>query len=290
MCADVTALTYLIDDEVIRAMGLPVEGWSARYLHSIVGRATRRFSVLFAEVDRIVAEHGLPAGARWLLLKLVADFRVRGAENVPPVGPLIIASNHPGAVDSVALATTAGRSDLKIIASAVPFLRNLPHVGEHLIFLPRDDVRERMLVVRESIRHLQTGGALLLFARGSIDPDPAFMPEAEQELSAWSRSLEIFLRNVPQTQVVASIVSHVVQPTYMRHPLVWLRRTRIDRQRLAMMIQIIQEMLGKQLNLVPRVSFGPVLNTWKEGTAQNALQAIIASAESLMRSHLAWHA
>jgi hypothetical protein len=288
MSADVSRLTRLIDNEVIRAMGLPIESWPGLYLHRILSRATRRFSQMFVEADQIIGERGLAAGARWLLLNLVDGFTARGVQNIPPDGPLVIASNHPGTVDSITLATAAGRDDLKILASEVGFLQNLPNVGKQLIFIPRLDTERRMLAVRESIRHLQQGGALLLFAGAGIDPDPAFMPHAEQELSRWSRSLEIFLRAVPQTRVIASIVSHVIEPRYMHHPITWLRRTRPDRQRLAMMIQLIQEMLGRKLDLVPRVSFGPLLDARSIGNTERALQSIIDSAKSVMRSHLAW--
>ena len=56
-----------------------------------------------------------------------------------------------------------------------------------------------MLAMREALRHLESGGAVLLFARGTIDPDPAFMAGGESELNGWSRSLEIFLGSVPES-------------------------------------------------------------------------------------------
>ena len=290
MSADVTTLTRLINNEVIQAMGLRTDRWVSERLQLILSRATRRFCELFSEADRIIAEQGLTAGARWLLLKLVQDFRTRGAQNIPCEGPLVIASNHPGTVDSVALIASAGREDLKVIASAVPFLQNLTHVREHLIFLPREGVQARMVVVREAIRHLSEGGALLLFARGGIDADPSFMREGDEELAHWSRSLEIFLHSVPQTRVITSIVSHVIEPAYMHHPLTWLKRARPDRQRLAMMIQIIQQMLGKQLEIVPRVSFGEVIDPERCPGTEHLLPVVTESARCLMKSHLAWQA
>ncbi len=290
MPVDVATLTRLINNEVIQAMGLSIDGWLGQRLHPVLARATRRFSELFAEVDCMIAEQGLPAAARWLLQQLVQDFKARGAENIPTHSPLIIASNHPGAVDSLVLASSARREDLKIVAGAIPFLENLPHVSQHLIFTPYDDMQARMVVMRESIRYLKDGGALLLFARAGIDPDPSFMPHAEEELSCWSRSVEVFLQSVPQTQVIAAIVSHVIEPRYMHHPITWLKRARPDRQRLAMMIQIIQQMLGKKVDLVPRVSFGELLNAQRMGEAHDTLQTIVESARRLMRSHLAWQA
>ncbi len=290
MTADIPTLTRLINNEVIQAMGLSTDGWAAERLQPILSRATRRFCEIFAEADRIVGEQGLTAGARWLLLNLVKDFRTRGVENVPCDGPLIVASNHPGTVDSVTLIASAGREDMKVIASAVPFLKSLEHVAEHLIFLPRQGLQARMLVVREAIRHLKEGGALLLFARGGIDPDPSFMTACEEELTHWSRSLEIFLHSAPQTRVVTSIVSHVIDPAYMHHPATWLKRARPDRQRLAMMVQIIQQMLGKQLDIVPRVSFGDVLDPGRFAGTDRLLPVVTESAQSLMKSHLAWQA
>ncbi len=288
MPLDIEKLTRLIDNEVIQAMSLRPDGWLGKRLHPILRRATRRFSELFAEVDCIIAEQGLPAGARWLLLKLVKGFETRGAEHIPLEGPLVIASNHPGTVDSVTLAATARRDDLKIVAGAIPFLQNLPNVSRHLIFTSYDDAFNRMVVMRESIRHLRAGGSLLLFARAGIDPDPSFMPHAEEDLSIWSRSLEVFIRSVPQTQVVTSIVSNVLDPRYMRHPITRLRKARPDRQRLAMMMQIIEQMLGKKLELIPRVSFSDLLNIETIGGADKAMPAIVDSAKELMHSHLAW--
>ncbi len=288
MPANIATLTRLIDNEVIRAMGVPVDSWLAERLHGILQRATHRFSELFAQVDQVVEQHGLPAGALFLLQRLAKGYEARGTENIPAAGPLIIASNHPGTVDSVALAASAARPDLKIIASAVPFLESLPHIRQHLIFTPRLNLQRRMISVRESLRHLQSGGSLLLFAHGTIDPDPSFMPMALEELTGWSRSLEIFLRGVPEVQVVVSIVSRVIDPAYMRHPLTWLRTARPDRQRLAMMIQVIQQMLGKQLDLCPRISYGELLDREAIGTPAQVLDVVTESAHRVMEAHLAW--
>ncbi len=284
MTADVALLTRLIDNEVIQAMGLSVDGWLGRRLHPILEHATRRFSEIFVECDRIIARRGLAEGARWLLSNLVRGYAACGTENIPAEGPLIIASNHPGTVDSITILAAAQRPDMKIIAGVIPFLQNLPNVSEHLIFTPYDDPQARMVVLRKAIQHLRLGGALLLFAQAGIDPDPSFMPGAEEGLAHWSRSLEIFLRCVPQTQVNACIIRNVIDPRYMRHPITWLKRARPDRQRLAMMIQIIQQMLGKKLDLIPQVEFGRLLSLQNMGNSEQALQTIVDSARSLLHN------
>ncbi len=288
MSIEVSTLTRLIDNEVIQAMGLPVDSWISRTLRPILDRATSNFSKMFVQCDRIIAERGLPEAARFLLSNLVEGIKVRGSDHIPTRGPLLIASNHPGTVDSVSLIAAAQRFDLKVVAGAIPFLQNLPNVSRHMIFTSYDDIQNRMVVVRESIRHLQSGGSLLLFARAGIDPDPAFMPQAVEDLARWSRSIEIFIRSVPHLQVVTSVVSNVIDPRYMRHPITWLKRARPDRQRLAMMIQVIQQMLGKKLHLTPRISFGDLVDPQTLGCSDTALPAIIDSAQRLMHSHLAW--
>jgi hypothetical protein len=236
----------------------------------------------------MIAEEGPVSAARWLLLQMVQDFKARGTQNIPADGPLVIASNHPGTVDSIAIHASVGRPDLRAIASDVPFLKNLGQVKNHLIFVPRSGIEARMIAMRESIRHLESGGALLLFAHGTIDPDPAFMPGAAKELNGWSRSLDIFLDRVPEIRVVTTIVSDVLDPRYMRHPLTWLQRTRVDRQRLAMMIQVIQQMLGKKLNLVPRVSFGEAIDLREARKAGDSREVVVEAAKGLLRTHVAW--
>ena len=285
MTLDAGTLTNLISDEIIKAMGLSLHNPLGNWLRPIFERGTRRFSELFAEVDRIVGERGFAEGARTLLPHLVSSFEVHGAENIPQDGPLVVASNHPGTADSVVITAGVSRPDFKIVASAVPFLQHLPNVSKHLIFTPASDPHARMNVVREAIRHLESGGSLLLFGRGRIDPDPAFMPHADENLSHWSRSLEIFLKQVPRTRVLVTVVSGVLHPRFMRHPLTRLRRSREDRQRLAMMLQVIQQMLGKKIELMARVTFGDLISGESMGGKEHVLPAIVQSATGLLAKH-----
>ena len=87
------------------------------------------------------------------------------------------------------------------------------------------------------------------------------MPGAETEIMAWSRSLEIFLRRAPQTEVLISIVSGVLAKKWVRHPLTRLRRERRDRQRLAEMLQVVIQLFKEQaLEIKPYVTFGETLS------------------------------
>jgi hypothetical protein len=87
---------------------------------------------------------------------------------------------------------------------------------------------------------------------------------------------------------VTSIVSHVIDPAYMQHPLTILKKRRPDRQRLAIMMQIIQQMLGKKLALVPHVSFGDVIDWQTAKEAGDSLRVIVTSAQRQLKTHLTW--
>ncbi len=286
MTTEVEALSSLISDEIIKAMGLSLKNPIGNILRPFFKRGTYRFSELFVEVDRIVGEQGLAAGARALLPHLVNEIRVFGRDNIPLDGPLVVAANHPGTVDSVLITSGVSRPDFKIIASDVPFLRNLKNISKHLIFTPQVNAHARMNVLRSALRHLKQCGSLLLFAHGRIDPDPGFMPNADENLNYWSRSLEIFLQHVPHARVLVTVVSGVIQPRFMHHPLTWLRQAREDRQRLAMMVQVIQQMLGRKIELSARVTFGDLIGEENMGGKEHVLPAIIESARKLLTRHL----
>jgi hypothetical protein len=134
---------------------------------------------------------------------------------------------------------------------------------------------------------LQDGGALLIFARGGIEADPDWMPNPDGEFDQWSRSLEIFIERVPQTRVLVTIVSGVIQRTAMRNPLTWLRKNRPDRQRLAFIYQMMRQTLsGKELfGLTPRVTFGEVV---AGATRTHVLAEVSAAARRTLERHMAW--
>ena len=82
-----------------------------RILGPLLKLPARRFAMLMAEVDRRVALNGIVAAAQWLLTQIVTGVDARGTDNIPRTGPVLIASNHPGAYDIVALIAGIGRDD-----------------------------------------------------------------------------------------------------------------------------------------------------------------------------------
>jgi len=291
--AEILTLREALGYELTKALGLSQEGTLGKSIQPLFEKATQRFAELGISLDRIVAEQGTAAAARWVLPRFVKTFTARGVEHIPNDGPLVIAANHPAAYDSLVISAHVERPDYKIIIGNIPFFEHLPHVSRHAIYAPDpQDIYGRMQVIRQAIRHLLDGGALLIFARGGIEPDPDIMPNADAEFGLWSRSLEIFLKRVPHTQVLVTIISGVIARAAFRHPFTWFRRRRPDRQRLAFMLQILRQTLaGKELfGLSPRVSFGELIRFSNVETPEQVLANITTSAQRLLQSHLAWQA
>ena len=248
--------------EIIKVFGLPYTPFTKRLFQPVFGRAASSAAKFARDLDRVTGEGGYPAGARWFLPHFVKSHEAHGVDIIPLNGPFIIAANHPGSIDAVFITAHNVRDDLKYIISDIQFFRHLPNVRKAFIFAPpRDDALGRMQVIREAIRHLQQGGGLIIFPRGSIEADPAFMPDPDGEFHLWSRSLEIFLKHVPNLQIVTTIVSGVISPAAMKHPITRFRRNRADRQRLAFIYQFSRQFIsGKQtFDLSPKVTFGEIV-------------------------------
>ena len=260
--ANADDLTRFILDEIFIALKQPPRGMARRICGPLLKWPARRFATLMAELDRRVALNGIVAAAQWLLTQIVTGIDVRSADNIPTTGPVLIASNHPGAYDIVALIAASGRDDIWIIASGVPFTRSLIATAPHLIYVNPDDrgAPDRMVAIRSGIRHLQDGGALLIYPTGIVDPDPDISAGLEESIGTWSGSLEIFLRRAPQTCVAPAIVSSVLSRRYFNNPLVKIPKTEWEKRKLAEMIQVSRQMItNKPIDLTPRITFGAAI-------------------------------
>ncbi|MBN1371039.1 MAG: hypothetical protein JW987_03685 [Anaerolineaceae bacterium] len=290
----VTALQNRITDEVFHALGLKKDGPLRRALGGLVARPTRRFASIFAAADEEIARGGIPGGSRSLLPEFNIDLQAQGAEALPAQGPLLIVSNHPGAYDSICLASCLPRADLKIIVWEVPFYRAMCNADRWFIYTHADPA-VRIESLRQGIRHLLSGGSLLLFATATIDPDPAVLPGASDEIGKWSASIEAFLRNVPNLQTCLAIASGVIERRFANHPLTRIHRGALERRWLAEVLQILSQ-LARPNTIRPhvRVSFTPPVTAaelaQQSQDPRRLLSAITARGVELLQQHMhSWY-
>jgi hypothetical protein len=201
-----------------------------------------------------------------------------------------VASNHPGAYDSMAVVSQIPRPDATFIISDIPLIKFMPNASKHAYFATSES-NTRTNAVRETIRLLESGGCLVIFATGLIDPDPEVWGEeaASLELEGWSPSLELFLKKVPETKLIVTITSGVLDPAWARSRLIRVAKPGLERRRLAEFGQVISQLLRpgrKKYN--PHISFAPpvALDDLGHGRGE-AMPKIIARARTLLAEHMA---
>lgn len=257
MDALVTHLSDSLIDEIVSAIGLPRTSLTHKVFWRFFQNITNRLADLGASFDQITKEKGLPAASQWVLSHFCDGLWVHGGEHIPKGGPLLVASNHPGTYDSLILFANLVGHNIRIVSSVIPFLKLLPHTREHFLFAPRDDSRERMVVFRNAIQHLQDGGTLVYFCSGHRDPDPAVYSGAERAYDHWLNVFDTFFKYVQDLRVMPTVVSGVISADWAKHPVTWLRKRQIDQQRLAEFGQVISQLLKPgQLMMKPRISIG----------------------------------
>ena len=276
--AQVEQLTALNFQDFLNAVGLKDIKRGRRLAEAVFSRPADRFARQVAEYDQRVGRDGLALASSWLLQQMTGELRVFGAQHVPTHGPVMIASNHPGATDTLALFASIPRPDLATLAADRPFLRVLTHVQAHLINVS-EAIEDRMLAVRVIAREFRRGRAILTFPAGKIEPDPNVLPGAPDSLQSWSASIGAFARLVPELQIVPTIVRGVLAPGALRNPLIYLRRTYKDRELMAAMLQIV---LKRYHNVQVTVTFGQPVCAADLGDVNAITQTVIARANALI--------
>lgn len=282
----VEAYREKIIDEIVRALGLSPAGAARTMLGPLFRLPAGRFAGLMARADGEAGSSGLPGAARRVLAEFGFEPMVWRVESIPKEGPLLVASNHPGAYDSLAIMASVPRTDLKVVLSDVGFTRAFPAASQHFIFA-LETTAGRSQALRASIRHLEGGGALLIYPHTEVEPDPEAGPGARQALGDWSRSLEIMLRRVPETRLQVAIASGILLPRFAKNPLVRLRRTAAQRQKLAEFLQVCWQMVFPG-RVRPRIhlSFAAPV-TGSDLPEDRLMPAVIELAGQLFDAHMA---
>jgi len=286
---DTVALGKSIIGDLVGAFGLPRTKPFLRLFWFLFRIPLSRFASVGLTFDRLVAEVGFPKASEWALGHWCSRVTARNTQVIPAEGPLLIVCNHPGTYDALVIFSQVGRLDIRWISTEIPFLNNLPHTRNHVIFASRSSALKRMSAMHSAIRHLQAGGALLYIGSGQIDPDPAVYPNAAEHIEEWLTGIDFFFRHVPGLRLMPTIVSGVVSPKWARSAITRLRRKDVDKRRLAEFGQVIKQMLFPgRLMFTPYVSFSPpvTIETLRsESSPENVLPAVIARTKALLAEH-----
>jgi len=278
-----------IIDEIGYALGIGRNGIMRRLLGPLFRRPASRFGRIAARADAEVESSGISGGARRVLTDFSLIVSARGTGSIPVEGPLLVVSNHPGALDSLAILSCIPRNDVKVLISDVGFTRAFSSARRYFIYVP-PQAAGRTATLRASIDHLRSGGALLIFAHGDVEPDPEVSPGAWESIQEWSRSVEIMLRRVRESSLQAAIVSGVLAQKFVRSPIVRIRKSPARRQKLAEVLQLSQQMVfSRSVRTHAHISFASPVKGG-EFDKQEIMPALVNIARGLLEDHLAsWH-
>lgn len=218
----------------------------------------RRVTAKFLAMDRITAvvdslDPRCDAGAyaRRALQRLGVGYALSSAEleRVPATGGVIIVANHPyGGLDGLIgiAALHARRADLRLLASGV--LTRLGPLGDCII--PVDPfgraARDNARAMRAAVRHVESGGALLIFPAGEVSH------------LRWRRGT---ISDPPWTQAAARIVqlarAPVVPMYFSGRNSAWFQLAGLLHP-IARTALLPRELLNKRGKIV-RVSIGPAI-------------------------------
>jgi len=268
------ALTDVNIDDMLRGVGFEHVQRGRTLLRWVLHRCAQQFARKIVYYDDLVGVRGLAAGGAWAVTHFADRLAAIDREHVPHHGPVLIVANHPGLCDTTALFAAIDRPDLRVLAAWRPFLHALPHTSRYLLYVD-DTQHKRVSAVRAVARHLRGGGAVLTFPGGQIEPDPYVQSGAAEALDRWNESVAVFARFAPDAIVVPAIVSGVVSPAALHHPLTRIRRHPRDQQWLAGLLQL--QFRSLQQGTV-RVQFGQPI----EAAQPNIMAAVRAEARRLI--------
>ena len=103
-----------------------------------------------------------------VLLRLIARFEVRGTENVPATGGIVIASNHIGILDIIMVYFAIDRTDLFIpVAEKWEKIGWIKWLGQQLNFLFVDRYNPDLKALRKMIALMEEGKCLVIAPEGT---------------------------------------------------------------------------------------------------------------------------
>ncbi len=284
MRSNLEILTQINLDDLVSSFGW--QNWPvlSRILRGIFHQPAQTFAKFTLEFDKAVDERGLVDASRLALGHYVRDVRVFGLDRVPDSAFLAL-SNHPGMTDTLSLFSALNRPALKAIALDRPFLQALPNMSKQIFFV-KDEPSSRMKLVREVSGHLRSGGAVLTFPAGEIEPDPNVYPGALDSLQTWTDSVGVFIRMAPDTLILPVLVRNVIWDKTAKLPLLKVKKTREEREKLAAALQLLAMIVWNIKPVTVTVQIGKPIDSKKLGTAdtQTIHQAVLTEMKYLIEN------
>jgi putative hemolysin len=276
-------LTEINLDDLVSSFGWQNQPPLARALRRVFVKPACKFAHQMLAFDDAVGRVGLVNAARQTQRRYVRSVRVFSAPL--PAGPFLALSNHPGMVDTLALFSALNRPDLKIIAVDRPFLKALPNTSQRLFYVT-DDPTARMALVRQVSGHLRSGGAALTFPSGKIEPDANVYPGAIEALQGWTDSVGVFVRMAPETAILPVLVRGVIWEKTARHALTRLKKTREEREKLAVAFQLLAHVVLEKKPLDVTVQIGRPITVADLGSKDTAVihQTVLAEMKRLIEN------
>jgi hypothetical protein len=209
-------LATLSAGELVAALGL---GRAPAFVRAAARAALTAVSVplgrALARFDGRIESSGLATAAAAMLMDLGARW-TRVGERPPHRGSLVVVANHPGAYDALVLLAAMARDDVSIVAADRAFLRAMPGLRRHLVFVPEGPPAAlgRAMGLRQARAHVAAGGAVLHFGAGRIEPDPAFLARGEDPFAPWQAGTASLARGAARAAgvVVPAVVEGVHSP------------------------------------------------------------------------------
>jgi len=143
-----------------------------------------------------------------------------------------------------------------------------------------------MKLVRQVSGHLRSGGAALTFPAGEIEPDPNVYPGATDALQTWTDSVGVFVRMAPETVILPVLVRNVIWDKTAKHPLLKIKKTREEREKLAAALQLLAMVMWNIKPVTVTVQIGTVVDPKKLGTTDTQIihQAVLTEMKSLIEN------
>ena len=127
--------------------------------------------------------------------------------------------------------------------------------------------------------------------RGECHPDPAVYADADLAMDNWLDTFNTFNKYVPGLKILPVVVSNVISPEWVKHPITWIRRDKGWKLILSEFGQVIFQLTHPgRLMITPAISFGRAFSESEirqELGDKNLRIAVIAREKTLLKEHCA---